>query len=74
MKTFIFCRELATISYRSGPEWQLRFGRKMNIGQDPHLPTFGPQFAIESYLDYQVGSTLTDFLALLLTLKGREPT
>lgn len=46
-------RELATISYRSGPEWQERFGRKMNVGVDPHMPSFGPQFAIETYLDYQ---------------------
>ena len=44
--------ELATISYRSGPEWELRFGRKMLTDA---TTSFKPQFEIEAYLDYQVG-------------------
>ncbi|XP_002736918.1 uncharacterized protein LOC100374280 [Saccoglossus kowalevskii] len=44
-------REIATISYRSGPEWEHRFGRKkLNGGESPSLC---PHFLIESYLDYQ---------------------
>lgn len=43
-------REVATVSYRSGPEWELRFGtRRMSDG----LPSFCPDFLIESYLDHQ---------------------
>ncbi|KAI8866046.1 homoserine acetyltransferase [Ramicandelaber brevisporus] len=44
-------REIATISYRSGPEWELRFGRKRT---DPDAaPAMCADFAIESYLDHQ---------------------
>ncbi|RHZ83472.1 hypothetical protein Glove_92g40 [Diversispora epigaea] len=44
-------REIATISYRSGPEWEQRFGRKRaNADQDPALC---PDFLIETYLDHQ---------------------
>ncbi|KAI8891357.1 homoserine O-acetyltransferase [Backusella circina FSU 941] len=44
-------REIATISYRSGPEWELRFGRKRaNENQSPALC---PDFLIETYLDHQ---------------------
>lgn len=44
-------REIATISYRSGPEWELRFGRKRaNPNQSPALC---PDFLIETYLDHQ---------------------
>lgn len=47
-------REVATISYRSGPEWELRFGRK-RIDDPPTIsPDLCPEFEIESYLDYQV--------------------
>ncbi|KAF9247399.1 homoserine acetyltransferase [Melanogaster broomeanus] len=38
-------RQIATITYRSGPEWDLRFGRK--------TPTLCPEFLIETYLDHQ---------------------
>ena len=43
-------REIATISYRSGPEWEERFGRR-RLTNDP--PSFCPDFLIESYLDAQ---------------------
>ena len=45
-------REVATITYRSGPEWELRFGRKRI--EDQVSPNLCPEFEIESYLDYQV--------------------
>eukprot|EP00123_Amoebidium_parasiticum_P011440 comp20714_c0_seq1/m.27041 comp20714_c0_seq1/g.27041 ORF comp20714_c0_seq1/g.27041 comp20714_c0_seq1/m.27041 type:complete len:453 (-) comp20714_c0_seq1:38-1396(-) len=51
MKT---ARLIGTISYRSGPEWELRFGNKKKAGQRPaHQRQFGPEFLIESYLDHQ---------------------
>jgi len=43
-------RELATISYRSGPEWENRFGRRRATTGTPSLC---PDFLIEQYLDYQ---------------------
>ena len=47
-------REVATISYRSGPEWELRFGRKRIDDPGTISPDLCPEFEIESYLDYQV--------------------
>ena len=47
-------REVATISYRSGPEWELRFGRKRIDDRRTMSPDLCPEFEIESYLDYQV--------------------
>ncbi|CAG8748532.1 10394_t:CDS:2 [Dentiscutata erythropus] len=44
-------REIATISYRSGPEWEQRFGRKRE--QEDQSPALCPDFLIETYLDYQ---------------------
>lgn len=45
-------REIATISYRSGPEWEDRFGRlKVQTPAEPS--SFLPEFLIESYLDHQ---------------------
>ncbi|RKP35240.1 homoserine O-acetyltransferase, partial [Dimargaris cristalligena] len=44
-------RQIATISYRSGPEWENRFGRKRLQPQQP--PEFCADFMIESYLDHQ---------------------
>ncbi|CAO3598935.1 unnamed protein product [Absidia cylindrospora] len=44
-------REIATISYRSGPEWELRFGRKR--AQEDQSPALCPDFLIETYLDHQ---------------------
>ncbi|KAF9226664.1 homoserine acetyltransferase [Gyrodon lividus] len=55
-------RQIATITYRSGPEWDLRFGRKLHGTNTPgHIsssepsrtPTLCPDFLIETYLDHQ---------------------
>ncbi|OMH80545.1 putative serine-O-acetyltransferase cys2 [Zancudomyces culisetae] len=44
-------RQISTITYRSGPEWEQRFGRRrQNIGSKPALC---PDFMIESYIDHQ---------------------
>ena len=46
------CREVGTISYRSGPEWLERFGHRR---ADPDIPPdFCPDFLIETYLEKQV--------------------
>ncbi|RKF53098.1 Serine O-succinyltransferase [Golovinomyces cichoracearum] len=43
-------REIATITYRSGPEWDQRFGRRR---ADPRkLPALCPDFLVETYLDH----------------------
>lgn len=43
-------REIATITYRSGPEWEMRFGRDR---ADPtKSPALCPDFLIETYLDH----------------------
>ncbi|PGH06698.1 homoserine O-acetyltransferase [Polytolypa hystricis UAMH7299] len=43
-------REIATVTYRSGPEWEKRFGRKR---ADPSkAPALCPDFLIETYLDH----------------------
>ncbi|KAI9256922.1 homoserine O-acetyltransferase [Sporodiniella umbellata] len=44
-------REIATISYRSGPEWEQRFGRKR--ANEDQSPALCPDFLIETYLDHQ---------------------
>ncbi|MFP6641691.1 MAG: homoserine O-acetyltransferase [Myxococcota bacterium] len=43
-------REIGTITYRSGPEWMERFGRKRAKGE---LPRLDEDFQVESYLAYQ---------------------
>jgi homoserine O-acetyltransferase len=42
-------RGIGTITYRSGPEWQKRFGRKRREG----APRLDEDFQVESYLAYQ---------------------
>ncbi|PWY80517.1 homoserine acetyltransferase [Aspergillus heteromorphus CBS 117.55] len=43
-------REIATVTYRSGPEWEMRFGRRR---ADPRKqPALCPDFLIETYLDH----------------------
>lgn len=43
-------REIATVTYRSGPEWEQRFGR---MRADPSRPpALCPDFLIETYLDH----------------------
>ncbi|KAJ7228431.1 Alpha/Beta hydrolase protein [Mycena pura] len=52
-------RQIATITYRSGPEWDARFGRQMRaLPEDaapdtPRVPALCPEFLIETYLDHQ---------------------
>ncbi|KNE60553.1 homoserine O-acetyltransferase [Allomyces macrogynus ATCC 38327] len=42
-------REIATITYWSGPEWEKRFGRRRVTGET----SLCPDFQIENYLDHQ---------------------
>jgi homoserine O-acetyltransferase len=50
-------REIATMTYRSGLEWEQRFGRaKIDENASPSLC---PHFLIENYLDYQGESYVT---------------
>ncbi len=44
-------REIGTLTYRSGPEWLERFGRKRTREGD--VPTLDDDFEVESYLAYQ---------------------
>ncbi|KAI0265800.1 Alpha/Beta hydrolase protein [Gloeopeniophorella convolvens] len=49
-------RQIATITYRSGPEWDIRFGRQlrdMPDTGDQRTPALCPDFLIETYLDHQ---------------------
>jgi len=43
-------REIATITYRSGPEWEQRFGRQR--ADESKAPALCPDFLIETYLDH----------------------
>ena len=43
-------REIGTITYRSGPEWQERFGRRRSSDGPPRLDE---DFQVESYLAHQ---------------------
>ncbi|MCJ1290405.1 hypothetical protein MMC34_001943 [Xylographa carneopallida] len=43
-------REIATVTYRSGPEWEQRFGRARADPSRP--PALCPDFLIETYLDH----------------------
>ncbi|OAA60387.1 homoserine O-acetyltransferase [Niveomyces insectorum RCEF 264] len=43
-------REIATVTYRSGPEWEQRFGRRRADASKP--PALCPDFLIETYLDH----------------------
>ncbi|KAI9837761.1 MAG: hypothetical protein M1819_006695 [Sarea resinae] len=43
-------REIATVTYRSGPEWEQRFGRARADPSKP--PALCPDFLIETYLDH----------------------
>lgn len=43
-------REIATVTYRSGPEWEQRFGRTR--ADTSKVPALCPDFLIETYLDH----------------------
>jgi homoserine O-acetyltransferase len=70
--------EIATITYRSGPEWDQRFGRKLRELKDgqgpPHSrsPTLCPDFLIETYLDHQVSAIHFNTIKLTDKLPCRE--
>lgn len=51
-----YIRSIATVSYRSGQEWETRFGRKKieKAHENQANPCFGAEFMIEGYLDHQV--------------------
>lgn len=44
-------REIATVTYRSGPEWEMRFGRER--ANPTTSPALCPDFLVETYLDHQ---------------------
>ncbi|KAI0298905.1 Alpha/Beta hydrolase protein [Russula brevipes] len=49
-------RQIATITYRSGPEWDIRFGRKLRASPESaeqRIPALCADFLIETYLDHQ---------------------
>eukprot|EP01135_Chromosphaera_perkinsii_P006089 Nk52_evm3s393 gene=Nk52_evmTU3s393 len=47
-------RAVASVSYRSGPEWESRFGnRRRNNAPATDKPSFCQDFEVESYIDYQ---------------------
>jgi homoserine acetyltransferase len=43
-------RQIATVTYRSGPEWEQRFGRRRADSSKP--PALCPDFLVETYLDH----------------------
>lgn len=43
-------RQIATVNYRSGPEWEARFGRERADPSQP--PALCPDFLVETYLDH----------------------
>lgn len=50
-------RQIATFTYRSGPEWEQRFGRRLRAlppaAEERRVPALCPDFLIETYLDHQ---------------------
>lgn len=51
-------RQIATITYRSGPEWEQRFGRQRHgvsskVDAETRAPALCPDFLVETYLDHQ---------------------
>ncbi|KAL4219551.1 hypothetical protein ACF0H5_022127 [Mactra antiquata] len=65
-------REIATMTYRSGPEWDTRFARS-RIDDDVPV-TLCPTFVIESYIEYQgeMFSTKFDPNSLLYISKAMD--
>lgn len=45
-------RQIGTITYRSGPEWEKKFGRK-RINENININNLSSDFLIEQYLEYQ---------------------
>ena len=73
--------EIATITYRSGPEWDQRFGRQLRPVNSPsdvalkggrRVPALCPDFLIETYLDHQVRIAWNkDQIAVITVVTGR---
>lgn len=65
-------REIATITYRSGPEWEYRFGRKR--ADSSKSPAFCPDFLVETYLDHAGEKFCLEYDAnsLLYVLKAMD--
>lgn len=63
-------REIATITYRSGPEWEQRFGRR-HTDNDPSLC---PYYDIENYINHQgeTGSSKLDPNTLIYISKAMD--
>jgi homoserine acetyltransferase len=59
MVSDFFLQEIATITYRSGPEWDIRFSRQLRAAPSAakqRIPALCPDFLIETYLDHQASS------------------
>ena len=65
-------REIATITYRSGPEWEKRFGRARADPSRP--PALCADFLIETYLDHagEKWSTVYDANSVLYISKAMD--
>ncbi|KAI9850113.1 MAG: hypothetical protein M1838_006087 [Thelocarpon superellum] len=65
-------REIATVTYRSGPEWEQRFGRRRADPSRP--PALCPDFLIETYLDHagEKFSTEYDANSMLYVSKAMD--
>lgn len=65
-------REIATVTYRSGPEWESRFGR--NRADDSRPAAFCPDFLVETYLDHAGEKFCLEYDAnsLLYVLKAMD--
>lgn len=65
-------REIATVTYRSGPEWELRFGR--NRADESKPVAFCPDFLVETYLDHAGEKFCLEYDAnsLLYVLKAMD--
>ncbi|WAR30591.1 SST-like protein, partial [Mya arenaria] len=63
-------REIATMTYRSGPEWDDRFARKRIDETKP--VTLCPTFIIESYIEYQGEMRWTFLTSLRVTITYKK--
>lgn len=65
-------REIATVTYRSGPEWEYRFGRGRADPLRP--PALCPDFLVETYLDHAGEKFCLEYDAnsLLYVLKAMD--
>lgn len=74
---FNLTAEIATITYRSGPEWDQRFGRQVRAippseAGSPRTPALCPDFLIETYLDHQVCFVISSVGVILNPRQGEQ--